>query len=124
MVQNHITQLLSLIAMESPYVMEADAIRSEKVQLLNSIAPVDPDDIVYGQYDEGEIQGESVPGYTDDPDVAADSMTATYVAVKIAIHNWRWQGVPFYLRTGKRLPRKATEIAVSIRWILAMPRRP
>lgn len=112
MVQNHITQLLSLIAMESPYVMDADAIRSEKVQLLKSIEPVRPDDIVYGQYDEGEIDDEPVPGYTQDPGVPEDSTTATYIALKVAIHNWRWQGVPFFLRTGKRLPRKATEIAV------------
>lgn len=112
MVQNHITQLLSLIAMEAPYRFEADAIRSEKVQLLESIEPITVDDLVYGQYDEGEIDGESVPGYTDDPHVPENSTTATYVALCVRIHNWRWQGVPFYLRTGKRLPRKATEIAV------------
>lgn len=112
MVQNHLTQLLSLIAMEAPYVFDADAVRSEKVQTLNSIEPVTPDHVVYGQYDEGEIDDEMVPGYTHDPEVAEGSTTPTFVAVKLAIHNWRWQGVPFYLRTGKRLPRKATEIAV------------
>jgi glucose-6-phosphate 1-dehydrogenase len=112
MVQNHITQLLSLIAMEAPYIFDADAVRTEKVQLLKSIEPVTADDIVYGQYDEGEIDNEAVPGYTQDPDVPDASTTATYVALRVAIHNWRWQGVPFFLRTGKRLPRKATEIAV------------
>jgi glucose-6-phosphate 1-dehydrogenase len=112
MVQNHMTQLLSLIAMEAPHVFEADAVRGEKVQTLSSIEPVTPDHVVYGQYEEGEIDDETVPGYTDDPEVADGSTTPTFAAIRLAIHNWRWQGVPFYLRTGKRLPRKATEIAV------------
>ena len=112
MVQNHITQLLSLIAMEAPHAFDAEAIRSEKVQVLKSIAQVMPEHVVFGQYDEGEIDGETVPGYTEDPDVPDESNTATFVAVRLGIQNWRWEGVPFFLRTGKRLPRKATEIAV------------
>lgn len=115
MVQNHLSQLLSLVAMEAPRAFEADAIRSAKVDLLRSVSPVRPEAIVYGQYGPGHIDGVDTAGYTDDPDVAADSKTATFVAMRLQINNWRWQGVPFYLRTGKRLPEKTTQIAVTFK---------
>jgi glucose-6-phosphate 1-dehydrogenase len=112
MVQNHITQLISLIAMEAPNAFEADAIRSEKVDVLRAIEPIRVDRVVYGQYVAGEIDGEPVPGYLDDPDVADDSTTPTFVAMRLEVGNWRWQGVPVFVRTGKRLPTKTTQIAV------------
>lgn len=115
MVQNHLTQLLTLTAMEVPAAFEADAIRDEKVKVLRSIAPIRPQDVVYGQYQRGEIDGKQVPGYRDEPGVAPDSQTETFVALRLEIANWRWQGVPFYLRTGKRLPRRVSRIAVAFR---------
>ena len=112
MVQNHITQLFTLIAMEPPPTMDADAIRSEKVKVLRSTRPIDTGDVVFGQYTAGEIDGEHVPAYRDEADVPDDSSTETFVGIPLYIDNWRWQGVPFYLRTGKRLPEKRTQIAV------------
>ena len=112
MVQNHITQLISLIAMEAPNAFEADEIRSQKVDVLESIAPITIEDVVYGQYEGGVIDGEPVPAYCDDPDVALGSTTPTYVAMRLGISNWRWEGVPVFVRTGKRMPRKTTQIAV------------
>ncbi|MDT8304381.1 MAG: glucose-6-phosphate dehydrogenase [Anaerolineae bacterium] len=109
MFQNHLLQLLALAAMEPPISFAADAIRDEKVKLLASIRPIAPEDValhtVRGQYE----------GYRDAPGVAADSQTATYAAVRLFIDNWRWQGVPFYLRSGKALAQKATEILVEFR---------
>ncbi|MDH3308250.1 MAG: glucose-6-phosphate dehydrogenase [Acidimicrobiia bacterium] len=113
MVQNHITQLLSLITMEAPNAFEADEIRSEKVDVLQAIAPIDVARVVYGHYETGIVDGEPVPGYREDPDVADDSQTPTFVALRLAIDNWRWQGVPIFIRTGKRLPHKTTQIAVT-----------
>lgn len=115
MVQSHLTQLLTLIAMEVPVAFEADAIRDEKVKVLHSIPPIRPDDVILGQYGAGQIKGGQVVGYREEPDVLRDSQTATYVAMKLEIDNWRWQGVPFYLRTGKRLPLRQTQIAVTFR---------
>ena len=112
MVQNHIAQLISLITMEAPNAFEADAIRSEKVDVLKAIEPISVERVVYGQYAAGRVDGEAVPGYLEDSDVADDSTTATFVAMRLAIGNWRWQGVPVFVRTGKRLPAKTTQIAV------------
>jgi glucose-6-phosphate 1-dehydrogenase len=115
MVQNHITQLLTLVAMEVPSGFEADAIRFEKIKVLKSMAPIDVASVVRGQYTEGVIGGEVVPGYLQEQDVPAGSQTETFVAMKLFVDSWRWQGVPFYVRTGKRLPRKTTQIAVRFR---------
>lgn len=115
MVQNHLTQLLALVAMEPPSAMEADAIRQEKVKVLRAVIQPTPADVVLGQYGEGTVAGSTVPAYRDEPDVPADSDTETYVALRLRIANWRWQGVPFVLRTGKRLPTKRTRIAVRFR---------
>jgi len=112
MVQNHLTQLLTLVAMEIPAAFEADAIRNEKVKILRQIAPVQPDSVVFGQYVRGKIDREEVAGYREEPGVSADSETETFVALKLGIANWRWSGVPFYLRTGKRMPQRLTQIAI------------
>jgi len=113
MVQNHLTQLLTLTAMEPPSSLEADAIRQEKVKVLRAMEQIDPArDVVLGQYGAGTVDGEPVPAYRDEPDVPADSDTETFAALRLRVNNWRWQGVPFYLRTGKRLPTKLTQIAV------------
>ena len=113
MIQNHITQLLTLVAMEPPASMDANAIRDEKVKVLSAVHQPDPTtDVVFGQYDTGTVDGEPVPAYRDEPDVPEDSTTETFAALRLNVANWRWQGVPFYLRTGKRLPRKLTQIAV------------
>ncbi len=115
MVQNHLTQLMTVVAMEVPVTFEADAIRNEKLKALHSVAPISPQDVVFGQYTSWTMAGATIPGYREEPGVSPDSTTESYVALKMEIHNWRWQGVPFYLRTGKRLPRKMTQIAVIFR---------
>ncbi len=113
MIQNHLTQLLTLVAMEPPSSMDANAIRDEKVKVLRATRRPDPEtDVVLGQYEAGTVDGEPVPAYRDEPDVPADSDTETFAAMRLNVANWRWQGVPFYLRTGKRLPTKLTQIAV------------
>jgi len=112
MVQNHLTQLLTLVAMEIPAAFEADAIRNEKVKILRQIAPVQPDGVAFGQYVRGKIDGKEVAGYREEPGVSADSETETFVALKLGIANWRWSGVPFYLRTGKRMRQRLTQIAI------------
>ncbi len=114
-VQNHMTQLLSLTAMEIPVEFAADAIRDEKVKVLRSLAPIDPSQVVLGQYTAGKVAGEPVVSYLDEDGVAEDSTTETYVAIRTHISNWRWQGVPFVLRTGKRLPQKLTQITIHFR---------
>ncbi|HVE80059.1 MAG TPA: glucose-6-phosphate dehydrogenase [Gemmatimonadaceae bacterium] len=114
-VQNHLTQLLALVAMEVPTTFRADAIRAEKLKVLQSIAPIQPGDVVLGQYASGTVGEAAVPGYREEPGVDRGSRTETFAAVRLAIDNWRWQGVPFYLRTGKRLARRMTEIAVTFR---------
>lgn len=110
--QNHLLQLLALLAMEPPISFEAEAIRDEKVKLLRSVVPPTPKDVVRGQYTAGEVDGESVPGYREEDDVAADSDTETFIAMRLSVDNWRWGGVPFFLRTGKRMPRSATRATI------------
>jgi glucose-6-phosphate 1-dehydrogenase len=119
MFQNHILNMLSLVAMEAPVSFEADRVRDEKIKLLRCIRPISEQsvkiDFVRGQYAAGVVEGQNVPGYLDEPDVAANSKTETYVAARLFVDNWRWQGVPFYLRTGKRLAKKDTEIAITLK---------
>ncbi len=116
MIQNHAFQLLTLLTMEHPGELSAEAIRSEKVKILKSLRPITFREVnrytVRAQYSQGVIEGEEVPGYRQENGVAPDSMTETYVALELGIDNWRWAGVPIYVRTGKRLSRKSTEIAV------------
>ncbi|HYM09411.1 MAG TPA: glucose-6-phosphate dehydrogenase [Bryobacterales bacterium] len=115
MIQNHLTQLLTTTAMELPAAFDAEAIRYEKAKVLRAIAPIRPEDMVFGQYTRGSIEGQPVPGYREEPGVAPDSQIETFVGLKLEISNWRWQGVPFYLHTGKRLPRRVSQIAVCFR---------
>ncbi len=119
MVSNHMMQLLALTAMESPSSLAAEDIRNEKVKLLRAIRPISPasvgDCTVCGQYARGTIGGKLVAGYRDEPNVAPDSATETYVALHLHLDNWRWAGVPFYLRHGKRLPKQTAEIAVQFK---------
>ncbi len=115
MVQNHLTQLLALTAMEVPAEFAADSIRFEKVKALRSVAPIAKDAVVFGQYARGMEGRKKLPGYLDEPGVAADSRTETYVAMRLELQNWRWQGVPFYLRTGKSMPRRSTRIVIDFR---------
>jgi len=119
MFQNHMLQMLSLAAMEPPASFEADSIRNEKVKLLNSIRPFSTDcpdnSIVRGQYCDGVINGKKVIGYRSESEINQDSKTETFVAAKLFIDNWRWKDVPFYLRTGKRLAQKDTEIAITFK---------
>ncbi len=116
MVQNHMLQLLCLTAMEPPVAFEAEAVRNEKVKVLQAIRPKTEQDVaadvVRAQYVEGSIAGERVPGFKSESGVSPDSTTETYVAIRLFIDNWRWAGVPFYMRSGKRLPKRATEIAI------------
>jgi len=114
-VQNHLAQLLTLVAMEVPAVFDADSIRNEKVKVLHSIPGIRPEDVVFGQYEKGSIIDKEVLGYREEPGAASDSSTETYVALRLRIDNWRWQGVPFYIRTGKRLPRRMTQIVIDFR---------
>ena len=110
MLQNHLTQLLTVIAMDVPHNFKADAIRYEKLKVLKAIREISDENIIYGQY--GKSEDGSVLGYKEEDGVAPDSSTPTYAAVRLFIDNWRWQGVPFLLRTGKRLPQKLSEIAI------------
>ncbi|HSY25434.1 MAG TPA: glucose-6-phosphate dehydrogenase [Polyangiaceae bacterium] len=118
-VENHLMQLLCLTAMEPPISLSADAVRDEKVKVLRSLRALQPNeiarDVVRGQYARGIVRGEDVNGYRSEPDVAADSRVETYVAMRVQIDNWRWSGVPFYVRAGKRMARRVTEIAVVFR---------
>jgi len=119
MVPNHVMQLLSLTAMESPVSLEADAVRNEQAKVLHSLQPLNSEDVlqnsVRGQYGDGVIGEERVPKYRAEPGVSTESRTETFVALKLNIDNWRWAGVPFYLRTGKRLAQRHTEIAIQFR---------
>src|SRR6266566_4271264 len=116
MVPNHVMQLLSLTAMESPVSFQADAVRNEQAKVLHSIQPLDSDDVlqrsVRGQYGPGLLDAEKVSAYRAEPGVTPESRTETFVALKLNIDNWRWAGVPFYFRTGKRLAQRHTEIAI------------
>jgi glucose-6-phosphate 1-dehydrogenase len=113
MVQNHMLQLLSLVAMEPPPHFDAGSVRDEKVKVLRALRPVSAGESVTGQYRGGAAAGKIVPGY--DEELGRDSDTETFVALKAHVDNWRWKGVPFYLRTGKRLPERVTEILVQFR---------
>ena len=119
MIQNHLLQILCLIAMEAPVSFSGNEIRNKKVDVLHAIRPIPFEQIndfaVRGQYAAGWIEGERAKDYRQEPDVAKDSLTETYAALKLFVDNWRWQGVPFYLRTGKRLPAKISEVAIQFR---------
>jgi len=110
--QNHLLQLVALTAMEPPIDFTADAVRNEKLKVLKAIATPDPQVVVRGQYGPGFIEGEPVPGYREEPGVAPDSETETFVAARLEVENWRWADTPFFVRTGKRLPRRETTIAI------------
>jgi len=113
MVQNHMLQLLALVAMEPPANFDATAVRDEKVKVLRSLRLMGPDDTVTGQYGRGTINSEPVPDYAGE--IGHDSQVETFVALKVHVDNWRWKGVPFYLRTGKRMPERDTEIFIQFR---------
>jgi len=115
MVPNHLFQLLAMIGMEPPISFDADAVRAKKTELFQAIHPVSLENAVRGQYGNGVMLGRNVRDYRHEPDVAPDSKTETYVALKLGVDNWRWAGVPFYLRTGKSLSVRTTEIAVQFR---------
>ncbi|WP_288050011.1 glucose-6-phosphate dehydrogenase [Acidiphilium sp.] len=115
MVPNHVFQLVAMVAMEPPVGVRAEAIRDKKLELFSAIRTLRPEDAVRGQYRAGEMSGQSARGYREEPGVAADSNTETYVALRLAIDNWRWAGVPFYIRTGKHLSERMTEIAIRFR---------
>ena len=116
MIQSHLMQVMTLVAMEPPVSLAADDVRDEKVKVLRAMRPIAPEDVerlaVRAQYAAGRINGEAVPAYRDEQGVANDSCTETFAAVKFYVDNWRWQGVPFLLRTGKRLPRRVSEICI------------
>ena len=114
-VQNHVLQMLSLLTMEPPSNVAPEAIRDEKIKVIRAMQPLNPARTVRGQYAAGTIDGQPVPGYRQEKDVSPESMTETFFAAQIEIDSWRWAGVPFYVRTGKRLPRRATEIVVQFR---------
>jgi glucose-6-phosphate 1-dehydrogenase len=119
LIQNHMSQLLALLAMEPPASFDADPLRDEKVKVLRAIQPPTLEEVprmsAHGQYTAGVIGGQEVPGYLEEEGVPPDSHTETYAALRLEINNWRWSGVPFYMRTGKRLARKVTEIAVQLK---------
>ncbi|SOZ38547.1 glucose-6-phosphate dehydrogenase [Cupriavidus neocaledonicus] len=116
MVQNHLLQLLCMVAMEPPASLSEDAIRDEKLKILKALRPIRPEDVaetvVRGQYARGAVGGDPVPGYASEPGIAPDSRTETFVAIRAEIANWRWAGVPFYLRTGKRMQARVAEIVI------------
>lgn len=116
MIQSHLLQLLALVAMEPPVTMAAEHLRDEKVKVLKAIRPITQNAVhahaFRGQYGSGSIDGKTVPGYLEEPGVAPDSTTETYAAMKLFIDNWRWAGVPFYLRTGKRMPENSSAICI------------
>ncbi|MGD0677056.1 MAG: glucose-6-phosphate dehydrogenase [Polyangiaceae bacterium] len=118
-VENHLMQLLCLTAMEPPSALSADAVRDEKVKVLRSLRTMERGEVarnvVRGQYAAGILHGDDVPGYREEPDVSADSRVETYVAMRVFVDNWRWSGVPFYVRAGKRMARRVTEIAIVFR---------
>jgi glucose-6-phosphate 1-dehydrogenase len=119
LVQNHMLQLLSLLTMEPPVSFNADRVRDEKVKVLEAIVPPDVEQVasmaVRAQYGPGVVGGKRVPGYLEEEGIPPDSRTETYAALRVHVSNWRWSGVPFYLRTGKRLPRRVTEIVVTLK---------
>lgn len=124
-VQNHVMQVLSIVAMEPPARFESREVRDEKVKVLRAIPPIAREDLpthaVRGQYGSGWIAGERVPGYREEEGVDPFSNTDTFVAMKLRVHNWRWAGTPFYVRTGKRLPKRATEVSIHFRPVPHLP---
>ena len=124
-VQNHVLQVLALTLMEPPATIDAKGIRDEKVKALRAVDVLAPDDVsidvVRGQYDRGWVEGEEVAGYREEDGVDPKSRTETYVAMRVRIDNWRWAGVPFYVRTGKRLPKRVTEVAMEFRDVPHLP---
>ncbi|HVS44476.1 MAG TPA: glucose-6-phosphate dehydrogenase [Candidatus Dormibacteraeota bacterium] len=114
-VQNHLFQVLSITAMEPPVTYDAEALRNEKVKVLDACKPVDPANVVRGQYTAGTIDGRPVPGYREEPGVAPDSTTETYAALRMEIDSWRWAGVPFLLRTGKRLQARESRVTIAFK---------
>jgi glucose-6-phosphate 1-dehydrogenase len=121
MVQNHLLQLLSLVAMEPPYSLDADVVRDEKLEIIQAMRPMDGEAVdthaVRAQYGPGSANDAAVPGYTTEPGVRPDSRVETFVALQIFIDNWRWAGVPFFLRTGKRLAKRTTEISIHLKGV-------
>src|SRR5712692_5877514 len=119
MIQNHILQLLCLVAMEPPVTFDAGPVRDEKTKVMHAIRPIPADEVdrlaVRGQYGPGFVEGQRVVGYREEKGVSAESITETYAALRLEVDNWRWAGVPFYLRTGKRLAKRASEIAVQFK---------
>ncbi|SVD04340.1 uncharacterized protein METZ01_LOCUS357194, partial [marine metagenome] len=120
MLQNHLLQVLSLIALEPPSTFDANAVRDEKVKVLRAIRPYgSPKEVrnnfIRGQYSAGAVAGTQVPGYREEPDVNPASTTETFVAAKFFVDNWRWADVPFYIRTGKRMPKRINEVAIYFR---------
>jgi glucose-6-phosphate 1-dehydrogenase len=124
-VQNHMMQLMSIVGMEPPSNFQAETVRDEKTKLLKAVRPIHPDDAllntVRGQYGPGWVEGQRVPGYREEKGVDPKSLREAYVALKVDIDNWRWAGTPFYLRTGKRLPKRATEIVIQFRRVPHSP---
>ncbi|HKV42414.1 MAG TPA: glucose-6-phosphate dehydrogenase [Blastocatellia bacterium] len=119
MIQNHILQLLALVGMDPPVSLEANAVRDEKVRVMRAIRPISHDQVeqctVRGQYGPGVVDGKPAPGYRQEPGVNPESATETYASVKFVIDNWRWEGVPFYVRSGKRMPKREAEIAIEFK---------
>ena len=114
-IQNHVFQVLSLLTMEPPASFDAEAIRDEKAKLFQAMQPLDPENVVRGQYTNGRVESEDVIAYRQEQGVGTNSPTETYVALRLTIDNWRWAGVPIFLRTGKRLPRRVTEVQILFR---------
>ena len=115
MVPNHVFQLVAMMAMEPPVSFDAEAVRAKKAEVFKAMHPLTPDDAVRGQYGKGEIDGKACKAYRDEDGVKKDSATETFVAMRLTIDNWRWAGVPFYLRTGKRMTKRNTEIAIQFK---------
>ena len=119
MIQSHLLQVMALVAMEPPVTLRSDHIRSETTKVLNAVRPPEPEDVpqmaVRGQYGPGTSRGDYVPGYREEPGVDKQSKRETYAALKVMVDTWRWNGVPFYLRSGKRMPKKSTEIVINFR---------
>jgi len=115
MIQNHVTQILTLVAMEPPATRDEDSIRNEKVKVLQSVVRLGSSDVVRGQYTAGTVDGAEVPAYRQEPGVNPKSDTETFVALRLKVANWRWQDVPFFIRTGKRMPTKASRVTLTFK---------
>ncbi|MCC6675537.1 MAG: glucose-6-phosphate dehydrogenase [Phycisphaerales bacterium] len=115
LLQNHMLQVLAVATMEPPAALDGESVSNEKIKILKAITPIRPEDYVVGQYGAGELNGKKLKGYREEPGVDPNSVTDTFVAVRFGIQSWRWQGVPFYLRTGKRLPKKLSRIIVTFK---------